>query len=430
MLKKIGGGFVLVFAKIATVLRSQYENDRRLAKAIKKFRDDPEELKAMIEAGVKLSRGYYYEGYEYPDYRMCPPLVRAMRDLENYNLDEVDRFKKLLDILIEGGASFYDTAYCNWEGLNYYQRRSPLGVAITPLIEEWGGNRSTTDAEKHKLGVVIKHLMEKGARYSRTEGVSDLQNWIHVLIMFGLSDVLKLFSAQGCNFYYQNLDLIFKSGDLESVKAILDGMLDRRHCRQDISQFMRNLVASDCDNEFKNKVLDIVVGLLNRKNQLDYVFVQELFDLAVQQGFVCGAERLLSLCPGAIQLERDYIIDVMKRNRARVPVESFNFMLKKGCDINCQDESGNTPLHLAAKESDVELLVFLLRNKACVDCLNHNGNTPFHLVSESMRKNLDEPGLGLDISYIKKKRKQSREMMEALVREGADLNVKNNEGYT
>lgn len=55
--------------------------------------------------------------------------------------------------------------------------------------------------------------------------------------------------------------------------------------------------------------------------------------------------------------------------------EVLRYILKKGIDIDAQNEDGNTALHLAASKNDPKILKFLLKNKAKNDILNENRMT-------------------------------------------------------
>lgn len=47
------------------------------------------------------------------------------------------------------------------------------------------------------------------------------------------------------------------------------------------------------------------------------------------------------------------------------------------------DESGNTPLHVAARDGNQEAVSVLLKLKVHVNAQNKHGKTPLHLAAES-----------------------------------------------
>ena len=49
--------------------------------------------------------------------------------------------------------------------------------------------------------------------------------------------------------------------------------------------------------------------------------------------------------------------------------------MKKGADINLQDERGNTALMAAVKTGDIDIVKFLLHAKANVNLRTKHGNT-------------------------------------------------------
>lgn len=78
-------------------------------------------------------------------------------------------------------------------------------------------------------------------------------------------------------------------------------------------------------------------------------------------------------------------------------------------DINVTDSYGNTPLHRAVRDGNMELVELLLNAGADVNAANHGGDTPLHIVANN------EGG----VTFI-----------EALLNAGAEVNVANNLGHT
>ena len=76
---------------------------------------------------------------------------------------------------------------------------------------------------------------------------------------------------------------------------------------------------------------------------------------------------------------------------------------KEGCPVNAQDESGYSPIHAAVSYGQHQLLIYLLSKGADVHLRDADGDTPLLVC--------DDP-----------------ECFEELVKRGADLSVKNNEG--
>ena len=89
-------------------------------------------------------------------------------------------------------------------------------------------------------------------------------------------------------------------------------------------------------------------------------------------------------------------------------------LLELGADINIQNYKGKTGLHCAAKAGFLNVINLLIENGATVDAIDNDGETPLF---EAIR------------STIKSGEKQ-RAALEALLRKGADPNVKNRKGQT
>ena len=53
-------------------------------------------------------------------------------------------------------------------------------------------------------------------------------------------------------------------------------------------------------------------------------------------------------------------------------------LIRKGIDINCQDDKKTTPLHIAAYNGHIDIAKQLLENKADVDCLDEYELPPLY----------------------------------------------------
>ena len=59
-------------------------------------------------------------------------------------------------------------------------------------------------------------------------------------------------------------------------------------------------------------------------------------------------------------------------------IETIQFLLDSGADINAKDRHGDTPLHQAAVEGNVEICKILLKNQANINAINKQNRTPLY----------------------------------------------------
>ncbi|OUM65155.1 hypothetical protein PIROE2DRAFT_41972, partial [Piromyces sp. E2] len=113
-----------------------------------------------------------------------------------------------------------------------------------------------------------------------------------------------------------------------------------------------------------------------------------------------------------------------------------------GIDINKKDKDGNTPLVIACKENNVELIKELVEAGANVNISDdNNSDTPLIIMcereNEQMVKYLIEHGAevnklnkyGYSALYISCIR-ENEALVKYLIEKGADLNIKNEFGKT
>ncbi|UIP92691.1 ankyrin repeat domain-containing protein [Wolbachia endosymbiont of Anopheles demeilloni] len=82
--------------------------------------------------------------------------------------------------------------------------------------------------------------------------------------------------------------------------------------------------------------------------------------------------------------------------------------INKGDDVNAKNNHGDTPLHLATKNSHLDVLEKLIKEGANVNERNKYGNIPLHWAASYGRLSI----------------------VEELIEKGADINAKNNNGNT
>jgi hypothetical protein len=88
-------------------------------------------------------------------------------------------------------------------------------------------------------------------------------------------------------------------------------------------------------------------------------------------------------------------------------VQMIAVLISKGADVNMKNKLGNTPLHEAVRRANLAIVKLLYSKGADVNVQNIHGWTPLHLAAHGLA-----------------------EIVKYLVARGADINVKNEEGLT
>lgn len=97
---------------------------------------------------------------------------------------------------------------------------------------------------------------------------------------------------------------------------------------------------------------------------------------------------------------------------ATISPESFKILLEYGASIHKRNNRGETGLHIAAYEGDVDLVKYLLNAGLDVNAIDNDGNTAMHKACEC------------DVGD----ERQLVESITELLWRGADLSIINNEG--
>ncbi len=111
-------------------------------------------------------------------------------------------------------------------------------------------------------------------------------------------------------------------------------------------------------------------------------------------------------------------------------------LLKLGANIKAINQEGDTPLHIAVIESDIDMVALLITNKADVNAAGRKGNKPLHYTqdTEIARKLIehnanvgveDEHGY-MQLHYAVME--GDAEMMALLITNKADVNAKSKYG--
>ncbi|XP_077299625.1 uncharacterized protein LOC143920574 [Arctopsyche grandis] len=64
--------------------------------------------------------------------------------------------------------------------------------------------------------------------------------------------------------------------------------------------------------------------------------------------------------------------------RENMSLDVVRYLVKTGADVNCKNDSDNTPLHNATEHGDINVIQYLVDNGADVNCKNDDDDTPLH----------------------------------------------------
>jgi ankyrin repeat protein len=97
----------------------------------------------------------------------------------------------------------------------------------------------------------------------------------------------------------------------------------------------------------------------------------------------------------------------------------------EGFNLNLQDEDGNTLLHHAIVQNNIEYIQFLLREKVNINIVNHAGNTPLHFCYYIYLENLENTNLDENILLYMEIFEVFNKIIYLLIYNNADMNIVN-----
>ena len=130
-----------------------------------------------------------------------------------------------------------------------------------------------------------------------------------------------------------------------------------------------------------------------------------IYDAAVS-GDIAKIERLLATNPEVVNAKDEYGFTPLHGVVGEHYFEMAEYLIARGANVMSKNDSGVTPLHLAAYPEMVRILV---KHGAELEAREDGGGTPLHLASENQ---------------------DALEVMRELLSLGADVNAKDGSGGT
>ncbi|WP_264336588.1 ankyrin repeat domain-containing protein [Wolbachia endosymbiont (group B) of Chorthippus brunneus] len=146
----------------------------------------------------------------------------------------------------------------------------------------------------------------------------------------------------------------------------------------------------------------------------------------------------------AIDRKHDSIVKYLKQAQlneqllAAVKDSDFNEvqgLVNRGANVNAKDKDGKTPLHYASQSIySLDIVRYLISKGADIDVKNKDGKTPLDLATQEndtgIAEFLKQTQLDLDKQLLTAVQDCNLSKAEVLVSRGANINTKNDDGYT
>jgi len=120
---------------------------------------------------------------------------------------------------------------------------------------------------------------------------------------------------------------------------------------------------------------------------------------------------------------------------ARNHYNIIEYLIKKKANVNSMNNDGMSPLLYSCQNGNIEITNLLLHSKANIHTKNKKGSTPLHLASYQGVPSYYEPSSSLSykngVNYDRSEYKKGNvDITRILIKNNADINSINNNGYT
>ncbi|XP_018569762.1 uncharacterized protein LOC108909819 [Anoplophora glabripennis] len=269
----------------------------------------------------------------------------------------------------------------------------------------------------------VRYLVEHGTGVNVKD--NDGKTSLHLAAEYGRLDIVKYLIAQGAHLNDGTNDgktvlhLAAKHQKWDAVKCLVEHGVNINVKDYDGNTILH--LAADCDK------LDVVKYVVEHGANINV----RANDGSAALHLVAGYNRLnTGKC------------DTSQRSAAEYDrLNTADYLMEHGADINVKDNDGNTVLHLAAEFGRLDTVKYLLAQGATVDVRNNNGWTVLHLsagydrlnavkcfvehgADVNAKDNDDNTALHLAVKY------GGLDTVHYLVKQGATVNGRNNKGWT
>lgn len=153
----------------------------------------------------------------------------------------------------------------------------------------------------------------------------------------------------------------------------------------------------ECPNALQ--VLDPVIAQIFQKGRIDEYGVFKKYIAKID--FKCGCKEFRHYP------EKTHVWEsLVKRPLIHTVVEKKDskfcqILISDGFDVNSRDNSGNLPVHVAARVGDSVIMGQLLKSKAKINAKNHLNQEPLHLAAKNGHKEVFDILMSCDADDFK-----------------------------
>ena len=181
--------------------------------------------------------------------------------------------------------------------------------------------------------------------------------------------------------------------------------------------------------ELLRSLLSYVSLSLETKRELQNIAI-----LAAQCDFLDAVQLLCSKFPSCLEqtFQGHSLLIAMASQRADPSVQFMSYLLENGVDVNTQEPSGDTALHVAIRENNIEGIKVILEHNVCLYLKNSQGLTPLDLAQGQVNALLSSCSSPKphEVSLYVAAKEGNRESMHQLLNSGVNINSKWVNGHT
>lgn len=255
-------------------------------------------------------------------------------------------------------------------------------------------------SNKYVVEYLLKHGAEDNKECESKEGLVtysgkniDLsQSALHWAVYRGYRDIAFLLIVHGVDVERKNLvgetplQIAVRLKDSEATKLLVEFSADCKKYGNDFKKDLLNLAVRSEDEQLLDLLMNLDLKVEYGKDDKD----GDMMELPLVVALEKKNPNIIKMLLQSDNSTHKYARRILRWVWENREIEKFEVLIKCGCDINGHYKNGDTFLHDAIRNREVDSIRMMLRNGAELDALNVKQEACADLLDQTLQKQLLE----------------------------------------